>query len=752
MQMQLVIALCIAWEALADLRMASRPKEAYKLRNEGGAIPFVVGSSIFTEYMEPSTFEYKGLEQQKQKNYDQFLRSNIDNEQDNRNFQDNEGRDHLPFRSFEAGIARQEGPSKLTQTIDAGKSLLVPLRWNNPHSSELEANIWITSVEYPVVVPIKKPTCSGEGYQDNIFKFTIPTDFGELGQKIPGFTGCTETVAQRCVLQVYSHSVESRTYSIGIPIVIKADYGTPMPNTAQNWASIEGASQDPGMAISEMRRFCLESDKKDATGALEADIKNAVPRMAKLFSDVYNHAYMNSDFSPYQGQQHEAISQNLQAAAINKMVTGNRGELGKAILPNAMKDRIKALARQENKVYKAYEALANKIINRVAKNEMKETGTVTAGGLVQNLQNCFRCGAVGSTNTNRLQTNTYIPSFALDASLVQQAAQILPNKYKQFIEVEAADGSEKGKGYVMIYTSALATLSTKFQAAANSGIVYQAGAFKTSLATMPDATQFKKRTATNGKDNGKYAATQAMYTKAKEFPGGCAQTCFIAQACIVAGYEYSPLNMAGQGRTSTVSAAACQTRCANTLGCGFFSWWEDGGCHIQATNAVRKSSSYRVHSGPKVCPQASAPVMPAIKQDSSGTSVTGACAGCALLFKNLEQNTRPAKPVPPTQPPLPISGIIGTGAAGADIVLPDLGGADKDVPDYPDEDGSPREGRPSDPPTTTTTGIILIVYRGGNGANGASPSGVGGVVGAASSCWPHGSLLMLLAVLFTCTP
>jgi hypothetical protein len=56
--------------------------------------------------MEPSTFEYQGLEQQKRGNYDQFLRSNIDNEQDRRNFQDNEGWDHLPFRSFETHIAK----------------------------------------------------------------------------------------------------------------------------------------------------------------------------------------------------------------------------------------------------------------------------------------------------------------------------------------------------------------------------------------------------------------------------------------------------------------------------------------------------------------------------------------------------------------------------------------------------------------------------------------------------------------------
>merc|ERR1719437_161694 len=184
--------------------MASRPKEAYKLRNEGGAIPFVVGSSIFTEYMEPSTFEYKGLQSQKRRNYDQFLRSNIDNEQDNRNFNDNEGRDHLPFRSFETGIASQEGPNILTQTVAAGGSLMVPLRWNNPHASELEANIWITHLENNVVVPIKKPTCSGEGYQDNIIKFTIPADFRTLGSKIPGFTGCNADTKPMCTVQVYA--------------------------------------------------------------------------------------------------------------------------------------------------------------------------------------------------------------------------------------------------------------------------------------------------------------------------------------------------------------------------------------------------------------------------------------------------------------------------------------------------------------------------------------------------------------------
>jgi hypothetical protein len=467
---------------------------------------------------------------------------------------------------------------------------------------------------------------------------------------------------------------------------------------------------------------------------------------------------MNSDFSPYQGQQHEAISQNLQAAAINKMVTGNRGELGKASLPNDMRNAIKSLARQEDKVYRAYEALANKIINRVAKNAMKETGTVQGGGLTQNLQNCFRCATVGSTNTNRLQTNTYIPSYVLDANLVNQARNQLPNKYKDFIVVETAAGPDEGKGYVQIYTSAFGTLMDKFEEAANQGIVYQLGVWKNTLATMPDATQFKKRTATNSKDNGKYAATQALYTKAKQLPGGCAQTCLNAEDKVWSQASGNP--DCGQGTSTIVSdlgtgvtLGQCKDSCVGNIACTDITW-APGNYHcilFAGCDNAGSSTGWRRYVLQREALKSSAPIMPPIKQDSSGTSVTGACAGCALLFKNLKQNTRPAKPVPPTQPPPPVSGIVQTGT-GQEIVLPDLEGADTEVPDYPDSDGSPREGRPSDAPTTTTSYPIVIVYRTPAGGSGLGIGGsAAGVVGAASSSWLHGSLLMLLAAVFCCS-
>ena len=108
--------------------------------------------------------------------YDNFLRSNIDNEQDKRNFQNESGRDHLPFRSYESAETDAHASQKHkipaagpgpALTVKPGVPTIVPLRWNNPHSSELEVNVWIMDNKY--VVPIRKPTCSGEGHQDDAF-------------------------------------------------------------------------------------------------------------------------------------------------------------------------------------------------------------------------------------------------------------------------------------------------------------------------------------------------------------------------------------------------------------------------------------------------------------------------------------------------------------------------------------------------------------------------------------------------------
>ena len=61
------------------------------------------------KHMLSSTFNYQGLKNQKARNYDNFLRSNIDNEQDNRNFNNEEGKDHLPFRTMETTVFGEYG-------------------------------------------------------------------------------------------------------------------------------------------------------------------------------------------------------------------------------------------------------------------------------------------------------------------------------------------------------------------------------------------------------------------------------------------------------------------------------------------------------------------------------------------------------------------------------------------------------------------------------------------------------------------
>merc|ERR1719389_1233937 len=108
-------------------------------------------------------------------------------------------------------------------------------------------------------------------------------------------------------------------------------------------------TQDPHLELAHLRDICLPGFDESQ------NIPKALPRWARLVSDVYNHAYQNSDFSPYSGQQHESISKNLQAACINKMVTGDRGQLGKGAVPSDAKKMIEKLQKLEDTIYKNYE-------------------------------------------------------------------------------------------------------------------------------------------------------------------------------------------------------------------------------------------------------------------------------------------------------------------------------------------------------------------------------------------------------------
>merc|ERR1719401_1874027 len=108
---------------------------------------------------------------------------------------------------------------------------------------------------------------------------------------------------------------------------------------------------------------------------------------------------------------------------------------------------------------------------------------------------------------------------------------------------------QTGKALVLIYKTAMDDLSKAFLDAAPLGIVYQMGVTKTTLNTMPDSVQYKKRSANNQKDNGVYAYTQALYEKAKGI--GC------AESCLKASTGNAPLLKSSQKTSVTGQCAAC---------------------------------------------------------------------------------------------------------------------------------------------------------------------------------------------------
>lgn len=373
-----IVLLLFAGAAVADLRMASQPKRHWKTQQRNRDVPF---QSRFALYMEPSDFKYDGLIKQRDEGaYDNFLRSNIDNEQDRRDFDTEDGKDHLPFRSYETA-ATDIGQTTVKHKIAAARSnetlgidaagdhifaepgvpYVIPLRWNNPHSAELEVNIWLMKLSGgPYVIPVMKPTCSGEGWKDNVFTFTVPADFNTVAS-------CSNI--GDCVLQVYAHSVESRMYASGTPIIVKST-----PGVTPTTLSAKPAEQDTAFDLNKLRRLCLPR------GRTEAAHTNAVIYEARLSSDVYNHAFQNSDFSPYAGQQPLLISQNLQASAILKMTVGNFGELGKRYMqqfPEARKYANK-LDKKARDLIRLYETMTNAIILVVEKIPANTGGTNSA--------------------------------------------------------------------------------------------------------------------------------------------------------------------------------------------------------------------------------------------------------------------------------------------------------------------------------------------------------------------------------------
>ena len=488
----LIIMLTTKTFVFSDLRMASSPKNKFQIENSNNAIPFVKES--IAVYFEPNDFNYVGLENQRINNYDNFLRSNIDNQHDNRDFYKEVGRDMLPFRTLEGGNSINEEYNRNYHiTAYIGKETIIPLRWNNPHSAECEINLWIKSIDgYDIVIPIKKPSCCGEGYQDNVISFIIPLDFVDMYSKVPGFSGCNNL--GDCTLQLYAHSVEPRTYAIGSPIIIFGNNNFNMSkNFATDYSLVDSQTVDPMLNLN-----YLDNDICLPTTSSSSHISSCKPRFARLVSDQFNHAYQNSDYSPYSGQQHESISKNLQSAIILRMVASS-GELSKSLFNNDDINFIDNLIKKVNFIVSKYETEDNNIFNKI---KDKFEYEYYIGN--QKLAKCFRCYDTGSVNNNRIERQTYIPSFFInDKNISKQIKNSLPNDLQKLIINDA----------VQIYFASLKFISDDFNKAYKRGFIYHPAMLKPNITTMKDITKFLKVDNKGNIDNGIFASSQANIIK-----------------------------------------------------------------------------------------------------------------------------------------------------------------------------------------------------------------------------------------------
>jgi len=74
--------------------------------------------------------------------------------------------------------------------------------------------------------------------------------------------------------------------------------------------------------------------------------------------------------------------------------------------------------------------------------------------------------------------------------------------------------------------------------------------------------------------------------------------------CFEKGYKMLPLDMVSTERSWELTAEDCQARCARMPGCFYFTFWIDGGCHLQDRRAKRTwdPSSFGTGTiGPRVC-------------------------------------------------------------------------------------------------------------------------------------------------------
>ncbi|CAK9093430.1 Putative glycosidase [Durusdinium trenchii] len=85
-----------------------------------------------------------------------------------------------------------------------------------------------------------------------------------------------------------------------------------------------------------------------------------------------------------------------------------------------------------------------------------------------------------------------------------------------------------------------------------------------------------------------------------EAVGGATVEEHLLADCFEQNVGYEPMNMPGQERIALENIDQCQQRCKQTAKCAHFTWWSDGGCHLQDDKAKKKKQG-GLQAGPPAC-------------------------------------------------------------------------------------------------------------------------------------------------------
>ena len=184
--------------------------------------------------------------------------------------------------------------------------------------------------------------------KDERFEAKVPIDF----------PGC-ENPEDGCFLQLYGHSVETRTYASCINFVLKAD---PSPRCVKTTTYAGQTPQKPYIA-SKQEIFRVNGTPKDDMKPLsggdkvpngQEDIPVTIFQKAIHYWDSYDKSHIDSSFSGYRGQQRDFVRDEVLAAIELRSYFGNGGLL-KDVEPKAMRLKRKVMRKKVNAAIKVAE-------------------------------------------------------------------------------------------------------------------------------------------------------------------------------------------------------------------------------------------------------------------------------------------------------------------------------------------------------------------------------------------------------------